>query len=87
MTNTDLSELTDQELVESLASHIYSDACLQSRGISLPRAEALTAAAAEAQRRTPNWHLYTRAYNLATTGIATPSKVPADPRVLAGADS
>ena len=77
----DLTELTDLELIEHTAALIYSDACLQSKGFGFPREEALESATEECQRRTPNYHLYTRAYNLASDGIVSRSEVPADPRI------
>ena len=83
-TAVELTTLSDQELIEETEAAIVRDATLSSRGrCSVDACSALDRLYEECQRRTPNGHLYQRAWNRAAAGVCAKEPVPPDPR-LAG---
>ena len=84
MTETEnLIGLTDAQLLDRTESAICTDAVLSSRGrFSQSTWDEIDLLAKECDRRTPNGHLYIKAWNRASAGTCTPNNVPPDPRVV-----
>jgi hypothetical protein len=77
----DLTLLDDRQLIDYTESVIHESAFWAGRrnytGDAHDRCDA---AYEECQRRTPNGHLYTIAWNRAAQGVCGPNPVPPDPR-------
>ena len=77
----ELTMLSDEELIEATESAIVRDATLSSRGrFSAEAWSRLDRLYGECQRRTPNGHLYQRAWNRAAVGVCARGPVPPDVR-------
>ena len=82
MPDDDLSQLSDEALIRKTESAIYQDAILSSRGrFSQSTWDEIDRLSKECDRRTPNQHLYIRAWNRAAAGTCSPDTIPPDPRV------